>query len=45
MIMTFELDCDSCGYQENTDSENSAYATAREHEAEHPSHIVQILEE
>lgn len=42
--MTYELACDSCGYAEAVTEERSAYTGARDHEAEHPEHIVMITQ-
>lgn len=42
--MTFNLDCDSCGFANEVDEEVYAYTDARDHEAEHPSHVVVISE-
>lgn len=43
-MMTFDLECDSCEYAEVVDEAATAYTGARDHEADHPSHIVLISE-
>ena len=42
--MAYELACDSCEFAEAEALERSAYAGARDHESEHPSHFVVITE-
>lgn len=40
--MPFELQCDSCDFNRQTGDETGAYADARDHESDHPSHFVLI---
>lgn len=40
--MAFDLDCDTCDYSQTVDAESTAYVSAKEHEADHPTHFVLI---
>lgn len=40
--MGFELICDSCEYVRTMEDEPGAYARARDHETDHPTHFVFI---
>ena len=42
--MLYELSCDSCEFVDAAVKERSAYAEARDHEAQYPSHFVFISE-
>jgi hypothetical protein len=41
-MMTHNLDCDSCEYDDTAETETAAYRLAKEHETTHPSHFVLI---
>jgi hypothetical protein len=38
----FRLECDTCGFAREADAEVDAYAAARDHESNHPTHYVII---
>lgn len=38
--MTYSVDCDTCDYVREFADEVTAYAAAKEHEAEQPDHFV-----
>lgn len=42
--MTLLLECDSCGFECSFDEDAAGYAAARDHEHDHPSHFVFIIE-
>lgn len=42
--MHYRLACDSCDYAEEADAAGDAYTAARDHEADHPAHFVDITE-
>jgi hypothetical protein len=42
--MSFHLACETCDFVHETDDEIDAYAAARDHESEHPTHYVFIEE-
>lgn len=43
--MAFELACDTCDFAPTVDGEDSAYVSARDHEADHPTHFVFIYDD
>ena len=43
--MRYELACDSCGFNTTVEAEGQAYTRARDHEADHPDHFVNIREQ
>ena len=42
--MHYRLACDSCEFDEEAEIAMQAYTAARNHEADHPTHIVDITE-
>lgn len=42
--MKFNLACDSCDFTDVVEAEETAYTTARDHEADCPDHFVDITE-
>ena len=38
--MTYTVDCDACEFDGEYDDEVTAYAVAKEHEADYPEHFV-----
>lgn len=41
--MPYELDCDACDFAKAADEDWDAYGSAKEHEADNPSHSVEVL--
>ena len=42
--MQYRLACDSCEFDAETEGAGDAYTAARDHEADHPTHFVDITE-
>lgn len=40
----YELTCDTCSYSYAVETERTAYSEARDHEAAHPTHMIDITE-
>jgi hypothetical protein len=40
--MPYDLNCDTCRFDRTVPDEPEAYAVAKEHEGEHPTHYVLI---